>query len=139
MQQLLRYFKMLLKQLVAKMQSVRRDFPEQARVRWKLGEAAQAILARNTWYDVESLAREAKRCVIPLDGPRPIAEAISSAGGVCWRGMDSTLMIRGYPGIFVAGEMIDWEAPTGGYLLQGCFATGTRAGRSAAAWVAALP
>jgi uncharacterized flavoprotein (TIGR03862 family) len=126
-------------QLVAKMQSVRRDFPEQARVRWKLGEAAQAILARNTWHDVESLAREAKRCVISLDGPRPIAEAISSAGGVCWRGMDSTLMIRGYPGIFVAGEMIDWEAPTGGYLLQGCFATGTRAGRSAAAWVAALP
>ena len=124
-------------QLVAKMQSVRRDFHEQARVRWKLGEAAHAVLARNVWHDVESLAREAKHCVIPLDGPRPIAEAISSAGGVCWRGMDSTLMIRRYPGIFVAGEMMDWEAPTGGYLMQGCFATGARAGRSAAAWVAA--
>jgi hypothetical protein len=74
--------------------------------------------------------------VIQLDGPRPLAEAISSAGGVCWNGLDATLMVRQCPGVFVAGEMIDWEAPTGGYLLQGCFATGTRAGHAAVAWMA---
>ena len=62
-------------------------------------------------------------------------EAISSAGGVCWSGLDATLMVKALPGVFVAGEMIDWEAPTGGYLMQGCFATGTRAGLAAAAWV----
>jgi predicted flavoprotein YhiN len=70
-----------------------------------------------------------------LQSPRPIDEAISSAGGVPWSELDETLMLRKAPGVFVAGEMIDWEAPTGGYLLQGCFATGTRAGASAAAAV----
>lgn len=122
-------------QLVAKMESVRRDFLAEAKVRWRLGEAAHAILARKPWTDSESLAREVKHCVIPLDGPRPLAEAISSAGGVCWSELDSALMLTRFPGIFVAGEMIDWEAPTGGYLMQGCFATGTRAGRAAAAWL----
>ena len=73
-----------------------------------------------------------KNFSVSLRGPRPIAEAISSAGGVPWRELDQTLMLRKLPGIFVAGEMIDWEAPTGGYLLQGCFSTATRAGRAAA-------
>jgi predicted flavoprotein YhiN len=73
-----------------------------------------------------------KNFTVALRGPRPIAEAISSAGGVPWRELDESLMLRKLPGIFVAGEMIDWEAPTGGYLLQGCFTTATRAGRSAA-------
>ena len=73
-----------------------------------------------------------RQMILPLRGPRPIAEAISSAGGVRWDELDQNLMLRKMPGIFVAGEMIDWEAPTGGYLLQGCFATGTRAGRAAA-------
>ena len=122
-------------QLVAKMESVRRDFLAEARVRWRLSEAAHAILARKPWSDADALAREAKHCLIPLSAPRPIAEAISSAGGVCWSALDSTLMVKRFPGIFVAGEMIDWEAPTGGYLMQGCFATGTRAGRSAAEWL----
>lgn len=121
--------------LVAKMESARRDFLKEARVRWRLGEAAHAILARKPWHDAESLAREVKHCVIPLDRPRPIAEAISSAGGVCWDELDASLMLRRLPGVFAAGEMIDWEAPTGGYLMQGCFATGTRAGRAAAAWL----
>ena len=62
-------------------------------------------------------------------------EAISSAGGVPWSELDSDLMLTWHPGIFVAGEMIDWEAPTGGYLLQGCFATGTRAGRGASRYL----
>jgi len=122
-------------QLIAKMESVRRDFLDEAKVRWRLSEAAHAILARKPWHDAASLAREAKQCHIPLSAPRPIAEAISSAGGVCWSALDSTLMVKRFPGIFVAGEMIDWEAPTGGYLMQGCFATGTRAGRSAAQWL----
>lgn len=121
--------------LVAKMESVRRNFLKEARVRWRLSDAASEILSRREWSDAESLAREVKHCVIGLTGPRPLAEAISSAGGVCWSELDSALMLKRLPGIFVAGEMIDWEAPTGGYLMQGCFATGTRAGNAAAEWL----
>jgi predicted flavoprotein YhiN len=73
-----------------------------------------------------------KNFTLSLRGPRPIVEAISSAGGVRWSELDENLMLRKLPGVFVAGEMIDWEAPTGAYLLQGCFTTGTRAGRAAA-------
>jgi hypothetical protein len=123
--------------LVAKMESVRRNFLEEARVRWRLSDAAAAILSQCEWRDADSLARKAKHCAIPLTGPRPLAEAISSAGGVCWAELDDNLMLKRAPGIFVAGEMIDWEAPTGGYLMQGCFATGTRAGKAATAWLRA--
>ena len=122
-------------QLGVKMESVRRDVLNQARIRWKLSDAAYAILARKEWHDVASLTDEVKHCVIPLSGPRPLDEAISSAGGVAWSELDECLMLRRFSGLFVAGEMIDWEAPTGGYLMQGCFATGTRAGNSAAAWL----
>ena len=122
-------------QLVAKMESVRRNFTAEARQRWKLDDAAYALLARSEWKDVHSLAQEAKNCVIPLKGPRPVAESISSAGGVCWSEIDSSLMVKRLPGLFVAGEMIDWDAPTGGYLLQGCFATGSLAAKSALAWL----
>jgi uncharacterized flavoprotein (TIGR03862 family) len=126
--------------LVAKMESVRRDFLGEARVRWKLPAAACAILARGgEWADALSLAREVKHCVIPLTGPRPVEEAISTAGGVVWDALTPGLMLRNQPGVFLAGEMIDWEAPTGGYLMQGCFATGTRAGRSAADWLKQSP
>lgn len=121
--------------LVAKMESVRRDFLGEARVRWKLSAPAAAILSGKSWQDAESLAREVKHCVIPLSGPRPIDEAISSAGGVCWSQLDAGLMLKNLPGLFVAGEMIDWEAPTGGYLMQGCFATATRAAASAVKWL----
>jgi uncharacterized flavoprotein (TIGR03862 family) len=121
-------------QLVAKMESVRRNFAAEARVRWKLGDAAHAILSRHEWKDTDSLAREAKNCLLPLRGPRPIEEAISTAGGVCWSELTTSLMVKKLPGLFVAGEMIDWEAPTGGYLLQGCFATGNMAARGAAAF-----
>lgn len=76
----------------------------------------------------QQLAEHAKACRIPLQRPRPLEEAISSAGGVAWKSLDeANLMLRGLPGVFLAGEMMDWEAPTGGYLLQGCFATGTLA------------
>ena len=122
-------------QLVAKMESVKRDVLGQARIRWKLSDAAYAIFARKEWHDATSLADEVKHCVIPLSGPRPLDEAISSAGGVAWSELDRDLMLQRFPGCFVAGEMIDWEAPTGGYLMQGCFATGTRAGNAAADWL----
>jgi len=123
-------------QLVAKMESVRCNFLKEAATRWKLSDAAIAILGVNDWPDAKSLAHAVKELIIPLEKPRPIAEAISSAGGVCWSALNDSLMLRDHPGIFIAGEMIDWEAPTGGYLMQGCFATGTRAGQSAATWAA---
>jgi uncharacterized flavoprotein (TIGR03862 family) len=125
--------------LVAKMESARRDFLTEAGIRWRLGEAARAFFAGTAWSDAGALARAVKHLVIPLVGPRPVEEAISSAGGVCWGGLDDSLMANSCPGVFVAGEMIDWEAPTGGYLIHGCFATGTRAGLAAAAWVATHP
>jgi uncharacterized flavoprotein (TIGR03862 family) len=102
---------------------------------WKLGGAAIALIESVCSHDggnEEELIACVKNFTLPLRGPRPIAEAISSAGGVCWHELDESLMLRKLPGVFVAGEMIDWEAPTGGYLLQGCLATGTRAGRAAA-------
>ena len=123
--------------LVAKMESTRRNFLDEALVRWRISDAAYALLSDRTWPDALSLARAVKHCVIPLRGPRPIAEAISSAGGVAWSELDAGLMVRRFPGLFVAGEMVDWEAPTGGYLMQGCFATGTHAARSAVEWARA--
>lgn len=120
-------------QLVSKMESVRRNFLDEARVRWKLGDAAFALLKICEWNDAASLAVEAKNCRITLKGPRNVSEAISSAGGVNWAELDSNLKVKNFPGLFVAGEMIDWEAPTGGYLLQGCFATGSLAAESALA------
>ncbi|KLD73299.1 NAD(FAD)-utilizing dehydrogenase, partial [Xanthomonas hyacinthi DSM 19077] len=64
-----------------------------------------------------------------------LAEAISSAGGVRLEALDPQLMLHALPGTFCAGEMLDWEAPTGGYLLSACFASGLRAGRGAVAWL----
>ena len=122
--------------LVAKMESARRNFLDEGLVRWRLGETAHALLSGHSWPDALSLARAVKHWVLPLRRPRPLAEAISSAGGVCWSELDSGLGVRRMPGLFVAGEMVDWEAPTGGYLMQGCFATGTRAARAAVASLA---
>ena len=70
-------------------------------------------------------------------GPRPLDEAISTAGGLRWDALDGALMLRDRPGTFAAGEMLDWEAPTGGYLMTACLATGRWAGRAAARWVRA--
>ena len=103
--------------------------------RLKLSPAVRALLEWQGTHD--PAAALVKRFPLALRGPRPVAEAISSAGGVAWNAVDETLMLRNLPGVFVAGEMIDWEAPTGGYLLQGCFATGTRAGQAALGWLAA--
>jgi len=68
---------------------------------------------------------------VELNGIAPIARAISTAGGVSFDELDADFMIRRLPGVFAAGEMLDWEAPTGGYLLQASFATGAAAGRGA--------
>ncbi len=123
-------------QLVAKMGSVRRDFLSEARQRWRLSEAVAAVLSIHEPFSSPlQLAAAAKAFTLRLTGSRPIAEAISSAGGVRWSELDAALMLQRIPGVFVAGEMIDWEAPTGGYLLQGCFATGTRAARGALEWL----
>ncbi len=83
--------------------------------------------------DPARLAARIKALPVTLPSPRPIAEAISSAGGVMLAGLDENLMLRGLPGVFCAGEMLDWEAPTGGYLLTACFASGRIAGAGAAA------
>lgn len=83
----------------------------------------------------EKLARWIKKLPVPLKGTRPLAEAISSGGGVCFSSLDEHLMLRELPGTFCAGEMLDWEAPTGGYLLTACFATGRAAGFGAVHWL----
>ncbi len=98
---------------------------------WRLSPAAIALLEFHGPADNshgKTLACGVKHFPLVLRGPRPVAEAISSAGGIHWSALNEDLMLTAHPGLFVAGEMIDWEAPTGGYLLQGCFATGTRAG-----------
>ncbi|MCI0911786.1 TIGR03862 family flavoprotein [Pseudomonas putida] len=89
-----------------------------------------------TFADMAALARAIKALPITLVRTRPLDEAISSAGGVRFEGLDEGLMLKGMPGVFCAGEMLDWEAPTGGYLLTACFASGLRAGRAAADWLA---
>jgi predicted flavoprotein YhiN len=85
--------------------------------------------------DPKRLAAAIKALPLKLVRPRPIAEAISSAGGVRFETLDPHLMIKSLPGVFCAGEMIDWEAPTGGYLLTACFASGRIAGLGAADWL----
>ncbi|MEO1951527.1 TIGR03862 family flavoprotein [Thioclava sp.] len=82
--------------------------------------------------DPAQLAATLKSLRIPLGPPRPIAEAISSAGGIAWDSLTDDLELTALPGAFAAGEMLDWEAPTGGYLLTACLASGRHAGRAAA-------
>jgi hypothetical protein len=85
--------------------------------------------------DSVRLAAAIKALPITLTAPRPLAEAISSAGGVTFAALDDALMLRRLPGVFCAGEMLDWEAPTGGYLLTACFASGRTAGIGALRWL----
>ncbi|HYN62127.1 MAG TPA: TIGR03862 family flavoprotein [Rubrivivax sp.] len=94
------------------------------------------LLDKATLADAERLAAMIKALPLCLRAPRPIDEAISSAGGVRFEAMDERLMLKAMPGVFCAGEMLDWEAPTGGYLLSACFASGRVAGQGALAWLA---
>ncbi|MDL2397830.1 TIGR03862 family flavoprotein [Rhizobium mayense] len=89
----------------------------------------------DTLADQDRLAQLIKALPIPLLSPRPIAEAISSAGGIRWSSVDDGYMLKALPSVFVAGEMIDWEAPTGGYLLSACFATGRAAAKGIETWL----
>jgi uncharacterized flavoprotein (TIGR03862 family) len=88
-----------------------------------------------TFADPALLARAIKALPLTLVKTRPLDEAISSAGGVSFESMDERLMLKALPGIFCAGEMLDWEAPTGGYLLTGCFASGRAAGLGIVQWL----
>jgi predicted flavoprotein YhiN len=82
------------------------------------------------------LAHLIKAVPVPLTGSAAIERAISTAGGVSFTEIDGNFMVHKLPGVFVAGEMLDWEAPTGGYLLQASFATGVAAAKGAIAWTA---
>jgi uncharacterized flavoprotein (TIGR03862 family) len=94
-------------------------------------------LNKEQMHDTALLSQTIKALPLGLNATRPIDEAISSAGGVAFEAMTARLMLQSKPGIFCAGEMIDWEAPTGGYLLNACLASGRVAGRGAAAYLQA--
>jgi hypothetical protein len=104
---------------------------------WRLSSAAIGLIDEVMKpTDFGSLLAAVRGCRLRLNHPRPINEAISSAGGIDWGELDDYLMLHRFPGVFCAGEMIDWDAPTGGYLLQGCYATGKIAGEGAVKWIA---
>ena len=111
------------------------------RLRRVLGDPLRAALLME-WgqplpHDPERLAARAKSLRLRHDGPMQIERAISSAGGIGGDALAKTLELHSLPGVFAAGEMLDWEAPTGGYLLTGCLATGRCAGLGAVAYLAA--
>jgi uncharacterized flavoprotein (TIGR03862 family) len=99
----------------------------------KVGLLREFIPAE-AFADASRLVPAIKALPLKLIAPRPLAEAISTAGGVAFEALDDQLMARDLPGVFCAGEMLDWEAPTGGYLLTACFATGRTAGAAALRW-----
>lgn len=93
------------------------------------------VLSTEQMHDPALLATSIKSLPLRLIAPRPLSEAISSAGGVMFESLNEKLMLKNLPGIFCAGEMLDWEAPTGGYLLTACFASGYAAGNGALNWL----
>jgi predicted flavoprotein YhiN len=93
------------------------------------------ILTVEALNSPELVAKTLKTLPLNLLSPRPIDEAISSAGGISFDELDENLMCKKLTGVFCAGEMLDWEAPTGGYLLTACFATGRAAGLGALKWL----
>ncbi len=93
------------------------------------------FLSKEDFSNVESLAHFIKGLPVPLMATRPLDEAISSAGGVKFESLDENLMLLSLPGVFCAGEMLDWEAPTGGYLITACMASGHTAGDGVLKWL----
>ncbi len=93
------------------------------------------VVPKQDFADPTRLGAAIKALPLRLVAPRPLEEAISTAGGIAFEALNEQLMIRALPGIFCAGEMLDWEAPTGGYLLTACFAGGRAAGAGAVAWL----
>ncbi|MDR3324266.1 MAG: TIGR03862 family flavoprotein [Zoogloeaceae bacterium] len=96
---------------------------------------ARELLPPEILHNPSRLAAALKSLSLPVLAPRPLDEAISSAGGIRREALDARLMLKTRPGIFCAGEMLDWEAPTGGYLLTACLATGRAAGEGMLAWL----
>lgn len=92
-------------------------------------------LSKEQFLDPDALAKAIKSFQLPLQRTTPMEEAISTAGGICFNELTPELMLKKCPGIFCAGEMLDWEAPTGGYLLTGCFASGVVAADGIRAWL----
>lgn len=95
------------------------------------------VLSKDELADPVQLAHAIQNLPITVVATRPLDEAISSAGGVKLEALDDALMARQAPGVFAAGEMLDWEAPTGGYLLSACLASGRHAAKGALAYLAA--
>ena len=110
-------------------------------LRSRLGlEGVKAALLRECaqpaqMLDMNQLANLIKQLPITVTATRPIDEAISTAGGVCFTSLNAQLMLKSQPGVFCAGEMLDWEAPTGGYLLTGCFSSGLWAAKGIENWL----
>jgi len=100
-----------------------------------LQEAAMASGVSLSSLSAEDLAARINAVPLELNGIAPIVRAISTAGGIALDELDAGFMVRRLPGVFASGEMLDWEAPTGGYLLQACFATGAAAGRGVLEWL----
>lgn len=94
-------------------------------------------LGKDAGQELQTVVTTLKRLPLRLLRPRPLAEVISTAGGVRLDALDEALMLRGLPGVFCAGEMLDWEAPTGGYLLTACYASGLQAAEGVIAWLSA--
>ena len=105
----------------------------------RLALLQEVLHQRGLARDPDSLSRLIKALPLTLNAARPLDEAISSAGGVGLDALDAGYMTRAVPGLFCCGEMLDWEAPTGGYLLTACLATGRAAGQGALAWLRAQP
>ena len=97
------------------------------------------VLSKDAFNDPQQLAAAIKSLPVTLQAARPMDEAISTAGGVLFEVLTPELMAEALPGVFCAGEMLDWEAPTGGYLLQACFASGRRAGQGAVKFLQGMP
>jgi hypothetical protein len=107
--------------------------------RWRLDGVKTALLFetldKSQLQDIPLLARTLKAIPVTVTATTPLDEAISTAGGIRFEGVDENLMLTALPGVFCAGEMLDWEAPTGGYLLAACFASGREAGQGAIRWL----
>lgn len=93
------------------------------------------LVSKQDFSDPNLLGAAIKKLPLKLIATRPLDEAISSAGGLMFEALDEDLMVRSFPGLFCAGEMLDWEAPTGGYLLTACFASGQIAGKGVLEWL----
>ena len=100
-----------------------------------LHEATTARGRPLTSLSAHEVAALIKAVPVHLTGVQPVATAISTAGGISFDALDAHFMLKAVPGVFAAGEMLDWEAPTGGYLLQACFATGVAAAEGALKWL----